>query len=146
MRDDGSRRGIDDEEREAEKEQGRQKRARVYVCLYLLVYDVSLSFILLSRVHESLYARIPGCLYVCTCICARGQLHVCGEICICSNANARVTVGRDDGVNGYTLVIGTDGVYVCVYCVCRFFGREVDQDEGDRPRDEVLPSLGHCYS
>lgn len=24
-------------------------------------------------------------------------------------------------------------------------GREVEQDEGDRPRDEVLPSLGHCY-
>lgn len=33
-------------------------------------------------------------------------------------------------------------VYVCV----KVFGREVDQDEGDRPRDEILPSLGHCYS
>jgi len=33
---------------------------------------------------------------------------------------------------------------VCIYV--KVSGREVDQDEGDRPRDAVLPSLGHCYS
>lgn len=145
VRDDGSRHGIDDKEREAEKEQGRRKRARAYVCLYILVY-VSLfySFLACTRICISLYeCTLRVCMYMC--ICARGRLHVCGEICI--NANARVTVGRDDGVNGCTLVIGTDGVgCMPVCCVCRFLGREVDQDEGDRPRDEVLPSLGHCYS
>lgn len=111
VRDDGSRRGIDDKEPRGREGAGASKaRARMCVCIYLCT---SLSFILFSRVHEciSLYAcTLRLCTYMY--ICARGRLHVCGEICI--NANARVTVGHGDGVNGYTLVIGTDGVYACV--------------------------------
>lgn len=88
MRDDGSRREIDDEEREAEKEQGRQKRARVYVCLYLLVY-VSLSFILFSRVHESLYART---LCVCTYVrvYARAANYMCAAKSVSVATRTRV--------------------------------------------------------
>lgn len=111
MRDDGSH-GVDDEEREAEKEQGRQKRARVYVSVYTCV-RLPFFYPLLACTRISIYVY-RMCLYVCTCACARGQLHVCGEICICINANARVTVERDDGVNRCTLVIGTDGVYACM--------------------------------
>lgn len=57
VRDDGSRRGIDDEEREAEKEQGRQKRARVYMCVR--IYSCTSLFLLSSsRVYTNPYTRV----------------------------------------------------------------------------------------
>lgn len=94
------------------------KSARAYmcVCIYLCTSPFLLSS---SRVYTNLYIRIPY-VFVRMYVCMRARpITTCAaKICICINANARVTVERDDGVNRCTLVIGTDrGVCLCVACV-----------------------------
>lgn len=73
--DDGSRHGIDDKEREAEKEQGRRKRARVCMSVYTCV---RLSLLFFSRVYTNvyLYMSVP-CVYVCICVYARAADYMC---------------------------------------------------------------------